>query len=113
MSYDSPAYQHYAREWLASTSRLTLAAQGALQRLRDTEWSEGPLPDDPKKLARILGITIPEFKVLWDELQPWFVKQDGGLVNQQLEEYRRDREQYRTEQRARGTLGAQARWRHR
>jgi len=112
VSYASPAYQHYAREWLAQTAHLTLAAQGALQRLLDMEWSEGPLPTDRKKVARVLGTTPAEFAVLWEEIAPFFVEQDGTgtMVNEKIERYRREREQWQAQQSRHGKRGAQRRW---
>lgn len=106
-----PAYQHYARDWLVSTTRLSLEEQGAYQRLLDYEWIEGPLHDDPAELARLLSVTPAVFKRLWRRLATFFERGDDGLLrNLRLEHDREHQRLYREQQRERGRLGAAKRW---
>ena len=52
-----PAFQFYPGDYLSSTrvSMMTLEEQGAYVRLLCFCWSQGSLPADPEKLARLIG----------------------------------------------------------
>lgn len=90
-----PAYQHYAKDWIAGTAHLTLAAQGAYQRLLDHQWEEGGLPDDLGVLSRFLG-TPKNFGAIWKEIERHFPKGDDGLRrNKRMEEERAKQLAYR------------------
>lgn len=106
-----PAYQHYAADWLAGTAHLSLEAQGAYQRLLDHEWLNGPLANDPRLLARLLGVSGQRFRSLWADLAAHFPPQpDGQIANPRLEEERRKQAAYREERARSGARGAEARW---
>lgn len=53
----SPAYQHYPKDILSSTrvALMTLEEEGAYRRAIDYCWLGGSLPNDPEKLATVIG----------------------------------------------------------
>lgn len=114
MNNSAPAYQHYARDWLVGTVRLTLEEQGALQRLLDHQWIAGPLDPDPQELARLVGMTPRKFAPLWKRLARHFPPSSNGhsgrLANERLEEQRAEQVAYREQQRLAGLLGSSKRW---
>lgn len=78
----------FPRDFIASTRHLALAERGAYRELLDAQWEMGCIPDDPVRLARLLGITADEFAAIWPAIREKFVPVDGGLVNKRLEEHR-------------------------
>ncbi|MDD5305409.1 MAG: DUF1376 domain-containing protein [Elusimicrobia bacterium] len=105
-----PAFQQYAQDWLVGTAHLSLEAQGAYERLLCHQWVDGPLPNDPKRLARQLGVSASKFKMLWSDLAPHFPLQaNGTLANPRLEFERDKQAGYRMMQGIKGRASAQAR----
>jgi len=53
----SPAFQHYPKDILSSlrVAMMTLEEEGAYRRALDFCWLNGSLPNDPEKLARVIG----------------------------------------------------------
>src|SRR6266566_4681972 len=101
-----PAYQHYAKEWLVDTARLSLEEQGAYQRLLDHQWVNGVLPTEERDRAKMLGLTLPAFRRIWRRIGGFF---PGGL-NPRLEEIRQEQQAYRASLSESGRLGAERRW---
>jgi uncharacterized protein YdaU (DUF1376 family) len=52
------------------------------------QWTAGPLPSDPKKIARMCQYETKAFLRLWVTVSKKFVDGDEGLVNLRLEEHR-------------------------
>ena len=70
----------YVGRYLMDTKGLDLAEHGAYLMLLMSYWQTGPLPDDDKQLARILGIDVKVWrKVFAPVLRPFFTEQDGRL----------------------------------
>src|SRR5262245_60067510 len=58
MSNDkSPAFQWYSKDILSSArvAMMTLEEEGAYRRALDFCWLNGSLPNDPEKLAKVIG----------------------------------------------------------
>ena len=79
---------------------MSLESKGAFIELLCYQWEEGSIPDSPKMLARILGISLKKFAPIWSELSNKFpagkeiIEVDplpmgiGQLKNPKLEELR-------------------------
>lgn len=105
-----PWYPHYAQDWLAGTAHLSLECQGAYKRLTDHQWIDGPLPNDPRRMARLLGVSEKRFASLWRDLAEHFpAAPDGRLANPRLERERAARIAYQEIQHRKGLASAEAR----
>jgi len=100
----------YVRDHLSGTRSLTLAERGLHTDLLFFEWDTGPLPNDPKRLARMVGVDVEEFKALWPALQSKFVLTEAGIVNERLEQERRKSLNLRTKAAEKAQAAANARW---
>jgi uncharacterized protein YdaU (DUF1376 family) len=69
---NKPWMPFYIGDYLRETRRLTMAEHGAYLLLRMEYWDHGPLPNDDVQLARILGITLREFKPLSKAIRGFF-----------------------------------------
>jgi uncharacterized protein YdaU (DUF1376 family) len=99
-----PAFQFYANEYLAGTIAMSPAEVGAYIRLLCYQWSNGSIPDDPKKLKRIVGGPVSA-----DVLAKFKPAGDGQLANQRLELERQKQTDYREKQRQKGIQSGVAR----
>jgi uncharacterized protein YdaU (DUF1376 family) len=89
----SSAFPFYASDFLAATALLSTAAVGAYIRMLANAWSNGPIPDNPKALARAMNHSAgdPPFEEIWAELKPkWFLTK-RGWINCRLEVVRWER----------------------
>lgn len=88
-----PAYQHYAKDFLAGTADMSIAERGAYITLLDQAWDQSPvatLPDDDTKLRRFAGADPEEWKVVRTAVLAKFNKDEkfpGRIVNLRLREY--------------------------
>lgn len=71
----SPWMPFYVADYLADTRRLSMAEHGAYCLLIMEYWRNGGLPDDERKLARIVGATAEEWADVRDNVAELF--QDG------------------------------------
>jgi len=104
-----PSYQEYAASMLANNDfrMMTLASRGLWYTLRLEYWCSNPLPDNPLKLARILGFDASEISLALNDLKGVVKTVDGMLVIQELADYRRYLEERRMKQSAGGKEGAE------
>jgi uncharacterized protein YdaU (DUF1376 family) len=80
----------FPRDYLAATRGMTLAERGAYTDLLWFAWDMGALPNDPKRLARMLGVSADEFAEVWPAIKPKFaLTETGGIENKRLERERR------------------------
>lgn len=80
----------FPRDFIAATRHLALAERGAYRELLDHQWELGRLPNDEARLARILGVTVDEFRPIWESIGDKFEASDGFLINKRLEEHRKE-----------------------
>ena len=102
-----PAFQIYAADIYVDTNEWTCEEVGAYTRLLMSEWVNGDLPSDPKRLARIAGLDLKRFQKVYPQLMRKF--QNNGndrLINIRLEETRLKQSKYREKQ----SLRASSRW---
>lgn len=89
MSADSLAMMPwFPRDFIAATRAMRIAERCAYRELLDFQWELGVLPNDPARLARLIGFTDTEFADAWPGIKHKFVEAAGGLVNKRLEEHR-------------------------
>mgnify|MGYP001577826596 CR=1 FL=1 len=107
---DGPAFQIYAADLYVDTNEWTCEEVGAYTRLLMSEWVNGDLPNDPKRLARITGQDLKRFQKTAPQLMRKF--QNNGnerLVNLRLEQTRLEQRKYRDKQ----SLNAKSGWKKR
>lgn len=81
----APFMQLYVADYLGDTRHLTTEQHGAYLLLLMTMWrSDGVLPDDDRKLARIAGCTVSRWSKIKDDVLAFFTPCDGGLTNDRL-----------------------------
>ena len=106
---NSPAFQFYPREFEGdeNVKVMNLEEVGAYVRLMCTCWTEGSIPDDMERLARMLNVTKRKMEKLWPILEPCFQPgKDGRLVNPRLERERDKQRRYREKKSKAGKKGA-------
>ena len=117
MKNKTPAYLFYASDFSSSTTGLSLAATGALVKLHAWLWAQAKdqcsIADDDQMIARILGVSVDEWKVIRAELQhsehPQFEEREGRLVASHLREQAEKQRIYREKQRKNSLKGVEAR----
>ncbi len=89
----SPAFQFYPGDFLADTKVQAMRTEevGAYLLLLCAEWLDGPLPDDPRFLARVCRLDPAAFAQAWESIGRCFRPVDGRpgyLENSRLERER-------------------------
>lgn len=74
------------------------------------QWTSGPLPKDPKRIARMCQYEWKKFQALWAVVGAKFVDSDDGLINLRLEEHREKSERISKINEERAKAGAAKRW---
>lgn len=87
-----PYYRWYWKDWRANrrVQKLSWVQRGAYRELLDECWAEGSIPDDPHKLADIVGCSAAEMREMWPALKSFFVEIAG--IPGRLANHRLDRE---------------------
>lgn len=108
----SPAFQLYASDFYMDTSGWTATQIGIYFRLLMSEWVNGSLPNNIKRLARIAQIDPGNFlKSYRPTVEGKFTPNGNGeLVNKRLEQVRENQRKYRESQAQKGKHGADKRW---
>jgi uncharacterized protein YdaU (DUF1376 family) len=102
----APAFQMYASDFLVDTNDWTVDEVGIYLRLLLSEWVNGALPNDEKRLSRIAGCNYQKFKKKWSVIASKF-EQNGNqkLINKRLELEREKQDKYRELQSEKGKMG--------
>lgn len=88
---------------------MSLAAKGAYIELLCHQWEHGSIPDDPKQLAKILGVSAYTFKGIWDEIAKKFPRDcENNLRNPKQDALRILAYGKSKKARESGSLGGQA-----
>lgn len=109
----APAYQRYPKDYLSSmrVSSMTLEEEGVYNRLLDHAWLSEGIPDDPAKVARIVGKgCTPELAA---SAMTMFIKhptKPNWLVSERQEEVRKEMIEYRESKSKAGRKGMGNRW---
>ncbi len=103
----------YMRLWVPDlladdlVQELDLEEFGAYMRLLCIAWRRGHIPADPKRRAKLLGISAARERAIWELLgSKWVANGNGGLVNRRQE---RERD-WALNQSASASKAANARW---
>lgn len=112
MKRSLPYVPWYHGDFLRSTVSWTFVEQAAYWKLLCAQWEIGPLPDDPNRLATIIGIDAASMANVWPHVSKKFVATAAGLVNERMEAHRQRYLEYRTKQSEGGRKGASSRWQH-
>lgn len=108
MSNNAPAIPLFGDAYLADTRHLTLEEHGAYLQLMMIAWRiEGCcLPDDDKRLSRMLGISAGKWSKLKPTVMAFWTLSDGEWRQGRLSKER----QFVEEKRAKNKSSAEARW---
>ena len=108
----SPAFQFYPQDFISdpNVAAMTLTERGAYITLLCFCWSQGFLPSDHGRLARLCGISRAAFDLLWPALMVCF-RVDGTdrLIQPRLERERQKQIDYRLIQAEKGRASGRAR----
>lgn len=106
----APAFQMYSADFFMDTNHWTIEEMGIYTRLLLTEWSQGSLPFEIPRLARIAGCSSKKFQLWWGTISVKFIPNgDGKLINLRLEEEREKQRKYRELQSQKGKASAEKR----
>jgi len=106
-------YPHQPARWLVRTELLSLEAHGAYDRLRNRQFIEGPIRNDPKVIARYLRITVDQWEEIFDELRELLTADGDSLSCPDIEQTRKETADKRARRAAAGSLGGRATWQSR
>lgn len=84
MENKDPAYLFYSKDWLEGTAEFMLDEKGAYIDLLAHQHQKGNLPSDPKRLARIVGLSLEDFNRVWIAISPKFISEGDRLYNERL-----------------------------
>lgn len=79
-----PAFLLYSKDWLQGTAGLMPDEKGVYIDLLAHQHQDGDLPNDPKRLARMVGLSQSEFDAIWANLKCKFTENNNRLVNRKL-----------------------------
>lgn len=111
----APAFQMYADQFLTDENQVVMSLEqvGAYARLMCYCWREITIPDDPAKLARMVGTTPARMKKLWPGIRVCFCPDSSGekrLRHARLDVERAKQQEWRETQSENGKRGAEKRW---
>lgn len=107
MSTKDPAFLFYPKDWIQGTAKLMPEEKGVYIDLLAHQHQDGDLPNNTKRLARIVGLSESEFLPIWEGLKSKFIeKNDNRLVNRKLTELMTERSDKGTKNKIIGTLAA-------
>jgi uncharacterized protein YdaU (DUF1376 family) len=109
-SAKAPAFQFYPNDFLSDPNVMVMSLQerGAYITLICVCWTQGTLPDDKARLARLCGVPVHAFGRMWPALEPCFRKARtaGVLVHPRLERERDKQADFRRRQSDKGKASA-------
>lgn len=91
--------------------RMSMEAVGLYILVLCELWDGGPLPDDVRAVADLLGRPIESVQGPWEEVRRELKITKNGLVSPRLLRERQYQEDHRERRRRAGKRGAQVRWR--
>ena len=102
-----PAFLFYPKDWLQGTSNLMPEEKGVYIDLLSHQHQNGDLPNDTKRLARMVGLSESEFIKIWEVLKDKFKLNFGKrLVNQKLNEVTNERRSKSATKKITGTFAS-------
>jgi uncharacterized protein YdaU (DUF1376 family) len=105
----APFMQLYVADYLGDTRHLTTEQHGAYLLLLMTMWrSDGRLPNDQKKLARIAGCSTSRWAKISSEVLEFFDAGEDGLTNVRLSRELEKASEKSIKRAVSGSLGGEA-----
>ena len=89
---------------------MTYKERGIYFELLLFSWCDGSIPDDDVEIARLLNMSVREWRKSAPRIRPRFVERGGVLVNIRLESVRQEQDAHRIERSESGKAGAKKRW---
>lgn len=107
----SPAFQLYAKEWLACphVMRMLPEQEGAYIHLLCFDWEEDGLLDDIGVLVHLSRISQGKLEFVLEKFKP-HPRKTGWLTHPRLEKERKKQKAYRRKKSQSGKAGANKRW---
>lgn len=85
-----PAFLFYSKDWLEGTAEMTPEEKGVYIDLLAHQHQKGDLPIETKRLAKLTGLSEPDFLVIWSHLgnkfKPFDTPNGNRLRNKRLTE---------------------------
>jgi uncharacterized protein YdaU (DUF1376 family) len=94
--FSGPWLPWFHGDFIKATQGWTVTERGVYFLLLGASWEMGPLPDDRRRLAGIVGAQLDEFDDAWKTVRPKFILTEQGLINRRLESHR-DKQALRSE----------------
>jgi hypothetical protein len=85
MAKDDPAFLFYSKEWLSKTAEMLPEEKGVFIDLLAYQHQLGSLPNDTKRLAKLVRLSEAEFLPIWETFKSKFKDSDNRLVNLMLD----------------------------
>lgn len=79
-----PAFLMYSKDWLEGTAELMPDEKGVYIDLLCYQHQRGHIPNEPVRLAKMVGLGLDEFMKIWAIISTKFNTVDGFLVNEKL-----------------------------
>ncbi len=108
----SPAFQFYPKDFLSSSKvqRMSLTEIGVYTLLLAHCWLDNGLPSDIDQIAKLVKMTGPRFRKLWEgPLSECFYYRGNRLFNARLEHEYAEQLKWRAKQTANGKMGGRPR----
>jgi uncharacterized protein YdaU (DUF1376 family) len=110
MEQRSPAFQFYPKDFLADENvrLMSLQERGAYITLLCLCWTEGTLPADTDRLARLCGVPHAAFRRIWPALEMCFRPDsdtEGRLIHPRLHRERQKQAEFKRRQSDNGKKG--------
>ncbi len=87
-----PAFLFYPKDWLQGTAKLMPEEKGIYIDLLAHQHQDNDLPNNTKRLSRIVGLSESEFLPIWECIKDKFVETGNNrLVNRKLTELMTER----------------------
>lgn len=87
-----PAFLFYSKDWIQGTAQMMPNEKGVYIDLLAHQHQERDLPNDTKRLAKMVGLSLDEFMPIWDVLSLKFIiTESNRLVNRKLTEIATER----------------------
>jgi uncharacterized protein YdaU (DUF1376 family) len=100
----------YFGDFLAATTFWSGEERALYLLLLGYQWSNGPLPANPMKLATAIQYDETRFMDLWQTIGAKFEQTERGLVNARLEQHRQRAFEISEKRAGAAKAGADARW---
>lgn len=84
--YKDPAFLFYPKDWLEGTAQLLPQEKGVYIDLLCYQHQKGSLPIEPSRLARMAGLSVDEFKEIWEVIKCKFVMENYTYINKRIRE---------------------------